>query len=44
MGVHSSRSGIRTLNKTLTRAGITTDFKKWTELAQDRAGWRKLIY
>ena len=31
------------LNKTLTRAGITTDFKKWTELAQDRAGWQKLI-
>ena len=35
------------LNKTLMPAGITTDFKKWTEpLAQDCAGWRvaKLIY
>ena len=31
-------------NKTLTWADITTDFKKWTELAQDRAGWQKLIY
>ena len=32
------------LNKTLKRAGISTDFKEWTELAQDRAGWQKLIY
>eukprot|EP00622_Pseudochattonella_farcimen_P006287 FR742073.1.p1 GENE.FR742073.1~~FR742073.1.p1 ORF type:complete len:131 (-),score=0.13 FR742073.1:118-510(-) len=32
------------LHKTLTRAGIPTDFKKWTELAQDRAGWQKLTY
>ena len=31
-------------NKTLTRAGIPTDFKKWAELAQDRAGWQKVIY
>ena len=23
---------------------METDFKKWTELAQDRAGWQKLIY
>ena len=26
------------LNKTLKRAGISTDFKEWTELAQDREG------
>ena len=32
------------LNKTLKRAGISADFKEWTELAQDRAGWQKLIY
>ena len=32
------------VNKTLKRAGISTDFKEWTELAQHRAGWQKLIY
>ena len=33
------------LNNTLKpkRAGISTDFKEWAELAQDRAGWQKLI-
>ena len=29
---------------TVKRAGISTDFKEWAELAQDRAGWQKLIY
>ena len=32
------------LNKTLRRAGISTDFKKWRALAQDRTPWRDLIY
>ena len=32
------------LNKTLERAGITTDFKTWSQMAQDRASWRARIY
>ena len=32
------------LNKTLKRAGIAADFKKWRALAQDRTPWRDLIY
>ena len=35
------------LNKTLRRAGISTDFGVWTKLAQDRKdrnGWRGRIY
>ena len=30
------------LNKTLERAGISTKFKEWSALAQDRTGWREL--
>ena len=32
------------LNKTLRRAGISTDFGVWTKLAQDRNDWRGRIY
>ena len=32
------------LNKTLERAGITTDFETWSQMAQDRAAWRARIY
>ena len=32
------------LNKTLKNAGITTDFKGWSEQAQDRGAWRTLIH
>ena len=32
------------LNKTLKRAGLPTDFKKWSEMAQNREAWREHIY
>ena len=32
------------LNKTLTRAGITTDFEGWRAMAQDREAWRAHIH
>ena len=31
------------LNKTLERAGITTNFKEWRAMAQDRGAWRARI-
>ena len=33
-----------TLNKTLARAGLPTDFEEWSAMAQDRAAWRARIY
>ena len=32
------------LNKTLKRAGIPSEFKEWSKLAQERSNWRKAIY
>ena len=32
------------LNKTLKRAELPTDFKKWSQLAQNREAWRERIY
>ena len=32
------------LSKSLKRAGIPSVFKEWSQLAQDRANWRKLFY
>ena len=32
------------LNKTLTRAGFPSEFKEWTELAQNRELWRARVY
>jgi len=32
------------LNKSLKRAGISSEFKEWSKLAQERSDWRKLIY
>ena len=32
------------LKKTLDRAGISSEFKDWSKLAEDRAEWRKLIH
>ena len=34
----------QSLNKTLKYAGISTDFKVWSEQAQDRNDWRERIY
>jgi hypothetical protein len=33
----------RTINKALTRRGISTDFETWRALAQDRGNWRNAI-
>jgi len=32
------------VNKALKCAGISTDFKEWSELAQDRGAWRARLY
>ena len=32
------------LSKSLKRAGISSAFKEWSQLAQDRSNWRKLFY
>ena len=32
------------LNKTLARAGFPSEFKEWTELAQNRELWRARVY
>ena len=33
----------RTLNKALKSANLPTDFKKWSDIAQDRLKWRERL-